>query len=535
MKVHIRFKFLAGLLILLAATGCDRARRPQNLLLVTLDTQRADHISAYGAGAASTPRIDSLARDGILFRNAYSVIPITMPAHASIFFSEPPHELRNYNNGQKVGFKRSRPSLANLLRRRGFATGAFVSLGVLASGFGLNQGFDAYEDSFPADRWYLSAAEVNERVLPWLEKNKDRPFFLWVHYSDPHDPYAPPGSPEDLTLYLNGDRVCVTSLQRYTLNQVTLDLKPGRNELRFDFRNEFDSNPDHFLGRLDLVEFSPPLEQGKLESDFRRGWFYRHEDNVYFFKGESAMDIINSGGPRRVRLTFRGKPVLSVEAARTCYRREVEYMDGEVGRLWDKLRELGLYDKTAVVLVGDHGEGLGEYHNDFGDPHVGHVHYLYNVYTKVPLIVKRAMSAGGGTTRDDTATLLDVAPTAAGLMGIGAPASFRGTDLLRPRKAAASGFFEETFRPEAVRDRFGLLDFPWHLILSPEERKFELFNLERDPLEKVDVFAAEGAGPQPGKLRPRLEEFAREVLGSKEEIRVDDKTKEMLRALGYIK
>ena len=535
MKTTRRLRFLPGLLAALALWACGRGPRPANFILITLDTQRADYISAYIPGNAATPRIDALAHEGVLFRNAFSLIPITMPAHAAIFFSEAPHQVRNYNNGQKVGIRRSRPSLANLFRKAGFMTGAFVSLGVLASGYGLNQGFATYEDSFPADRWYLSAAEVNARVFPWLDKNKDAPFFLWVHYSDPHDPYAPPVAPRDLKLYLNGEPVCETSLQTYTLNEVDLSLRPGKNELRLEFTNAFDPNPDHFLGRLDFVEFSPPLNSGEFEADFRRGWFIRRPDNVYFFKGESAVTIDNPAGLKTVRFTFRGKPVLSVEAARESYGKEVEYMDGEVGRLWDKLRELGLYDKTAVLLVGDHGEGLGEYHNDFGDPHVGHVHYLYGVYMKVPLIIKRAMSAGKGEARDDVVTLLDVAPTIARMMGFKAPAGFQGRDVFRIRKNAGPGFFEETYKPESYQDRFGLFAPPWHLILTPEKQAFELFNLAQDPGETKNISPQESATPEVAALRRRLEEFARGVLGGKEDIQIDDKTKEMLRALGYIR
>jgi len=528
-------RILAGLLAALAVPGCNRGPRPANFILVTLDTQRADYISAYGNGGAATPHIDSLARKGILFRNAYSIVPITMPAHASIFFSEPPHQIRNYNNGQKVGIRRSRPSLANLFRKAGFSTAAFVSLGVLASGYGLNQGFNTYEDSFPKDRWYLTAGEVNARLFPWLDKNRDRPFFLWVHYSDPHDPYAAPVAPQDLRLYLNDKPVCETSLQTYTLNEVDLNLKPGQNELRFEFRNEFDPDPDHFLGRLDLVDFSPPLETGTLEADFRSGWFIRRPDNVYFFKGASTVNIDNKAGPKTVRFAFRGKPLLSTAAARTSYGREVEYMDAEIGRLWDKLRELGLYDKTAVLLVGDHGEGLGEYHNDFGDPHVGHVHFLYGVYTKVPLIIKRAMSSGKAEARDDVVTLLDVAPTIARMMGFKPPAAFRGRDVFRTGKNVDSSFFEETYKPEAYRDRFGLMAWPWHLIFTPEEKTFELFNLERDPREAKDLHPEEGATPEAAALRRRLEEFSRGVLSGKQDIQIDDQTKEMLRALGYIR
>ena len=535
MKNSRRLWILPGLLAALAASGCGRGPRPENFILITLDTQRADYISAYGQGGASTPRLDALAGDGVLFRNAYSPIPITMPAHASIFFSAPPHELRNYNNGQKVGARRSLPSLTNLFRKAGFSTGAFVSLGVLAAGYGLDQGFAVYEDAFPADRWYLTAGEVNARVFPWLEANAGRRFFLWVHYSDPHDPYAAPGAPKDLRLYLNGEPVAETSLQTYTLNEVDQNLKPGRNELRFEFANAFDPNPDHFLGRLDLVDFSPPLTAGALEADFRRGWYVRRPDNVYFFKGYSFVAIDNTAGLKTVRFTFRGKPLLSVEAARASYGREVEYMDDEIGKLWDKLRELGLYDRTAVLLVGDHGEGLGEYHNDFGDPHVGHVHFLYGVYTRVPFIVKRAMSSGKGESRRDVVNLLDVAPTAAGMMGFKPPASFRGRDVFRPAKNKDAGFFEETYRPEAYQDRFGLLAPPWHMIFTPENNKLELYNLEQDPGEKSDVYPRDSSAPEAAALRRRLEEFARRVLSGKEDIQIDDQTKEMLRALGYIR
>ncbi len=532
----LRLVAYAAGLVLVFSSACQRRSRPDNIILVTLDTQRADFVSAYDPANAHTPHIDALARDGSLFRNAYSLIPITLPAHAAIFFSESPHQVKNYNNGQKIASRRSRPSLANLFRRNGFSTAAFVSLGVLETRYGLDQGFEVYVDKFPADRWYLSAGEVNEHVLPWLEDNKSRPFFLWVHYSDPHDPYATPDSPNDFKLFLNDRLIYETSLQKYALNQVALDLRQGRNELRLEFLNEFDANPDHFLGRLDLVEFSPPLDQKSLQADFRRGWFIRRPDNVYFFTGRSTIEIDNPAGLKQVVFSFRGKPLLPVPAARTCYRREVEYMDREIGRLWDKLDELHLYDRTAVVLVGDHGEGLGEYHNDFGDPHVGHIHFLYDVYMRVPLIIKAPSRSTPGSVREEYVSLLDLAPTITGIMGFKRLPRYLGRDLLRLKKSESLDIFEETFKPEATRDRFGLLSPPWHLIFTPEDTKYEIFNLEQDPRATVNLYAE--AKEWPAELRPlkvKLETFAREVLSGKEDVQIDDKTKEMLRALGYIR
>jgi arylsulfatase A-like enzyme len=529
------FKLLLEILILVFFLGCQKKAGPKNFILITLDTQRADHVSAYDPRNAATPNIDLMAREGILFKNAYSLIPITLPSHASLFFSEPPYKIKNCNNGQAIKAKRSIPSFVNLFRKKGFATAAFVSLGVVGSHFGLGQGFELYEDSFPKDRWYLAAGEVNERVFPWLEKNKDRPFFLWVHYSDPHDPYAPPYVPLDFKLYLNDRLVNETSLQKYTLNQVTLDLKPGKNELRIEFKNEFDPNPDHFLGRLDKLEFSPALDQKQLRVDFTRGWFIRHSDNVFFLTGESLINIYNDADLKQVQLTFRGRPLLSEQATRICYKREVEYMDGEIGKLWDKLRELQLFDKTAVLLAGDHGEGLGEYRTDYGDPHIGHIHYIYNIYMKVPLIIRDPTLIKKGVVREEFVTLLDIAPTITNMMGLKPFSHFQGRNLLRLNKKENLVIFCETYKPEAERDRFGMLSFPWHLIFTPEDKKYELFNLEKDPQEMANLYRGKDVPPDLLPLKQKLEAFAREALSGKEEVKIDEKTAEMLKAFCYIR
>jgi arylsulfatase A-like enzyme len=535
-KVRRRAIWLSGILLLAGCPSCrTRSSHPENIILITLDTQRADYISAYDPAKAATPHIDLLAREGILFRNAYSPIPITLPAHASIFFSEPPHRIRNYNNGQKISPRRARPSFVNLFRKKGYATAAFVSLGVLKAPFGLEEGFEHYGDAFPADRWYLTAGEVNQRVISWLETNRGRPFFLWIHYSDPHDPYAPPYSPLDFKLFLNDRLVAETSLQKYTSNEAMLDLKPGQNQLGIEFRNEFDDQPDHFIGRLDRLDFSPVPAPESYLLDFRLGWFIRQEDQTFFFKNNSLIDIQNKAGPRQVKMTFRGKPLQTRESVAICYRREVEYMDGEIGKLWETLRKLELFDKTAVLLVGDHGEGLGEYHNDFGDPHFGHIHYIYDIYLHVPFIVRDPAQSGKGVVSNDYVTLLDVAPTISALAGIKPFPHFQGRNLLRLGRAKRPLIFEETYRPEAVKDRFGLLAPPWHLILTPQDERHELYNLNQDPGEKSNLLDGRDWPSEVLPLGKKLEAFAREILTGKQEFQLDDQTKEMLRSLGYIR
>ncbi len=100
--------------------GCQKREKNDNIILVTLDTQRADFLSSYTPGNASTPYIDDLARKGILYENCYSLIPITLPSHASIFFSEPPHIIKNYNNGQNIGRRRKKPSFVNIFKKNDY-------------------------------------------------------------------------------------------------------------------------------------------------------------------------------------------------------------------------------------------------------------------------------------------------------------------------------------------------------------------------------------------------------------------------------
>ncbi len=526
---------LGGFLLLAGFAACRTQSGPENFVLITLDTQRADHISATGSDRAATPNIDFLAREGTLFRNAYSLIPITLPSHASIFFSEQPHRLRNYNNGQRVIAKRAQPSFVNQFRKKGFATAAFVSLGVLQGSFGLEQGFEHYGDTFPRERWYLSAGEVNERVGSWLETNQDRRFFLWIHYSDPHDPYAPPDSPQDFRLYLNDRLVAETSLQKYTLNEVTLDLVPGKNRLRIEFRNEFDDHPDHFIGRLDALDFDPEPGPQSFDVEFSHGWFIRRYDKMHFFKNQSLIDIQNKAGLKQVKLTFRGKPNLDRAGVRVGYRREVEYMDGEIGKFLDMLRAHRVFDRTAILLAGDHGEGLGEYHNDFGDPHFGHIHFLYDIYLHVPFIIRDPHQARKGTTRDDIVTLLDIAPTICALARLKPFPHFQGRNVLSLDGQPPPEVFEETYRPEAFKDRFGLLSPPWHVILTAQNERYEIYNLDDDPGETSNLYDGREWPSELVPLRERLEDFVREVLSGKQDIRIDDETKEMLRALGYIR
>jgi len=180
--------------------GCRGRRRPAhaNVLLVTIDTVRADHVGAYGDPTAETPNLDRLARSGVRFDQAISAVPLTLPSHATILSGllPPHHGLRNNGAGR---FPASRETLATRLSAEGYRTGAFVGSYVLDHRFGLARGFDSYDDEIPRDPSAAGALEaerpgreVVDRALAWLAKEKGRPFFAWVHLYDAHAPYDPP-------------------------------------------------------------------------------------------------------------------------------------------------------------------------------------------------------------------------------------------------------------------------------------------------------------------------------------------------------
>jgi arylsulfatase A-like enzyme/Flp pilus assembly protein TadD len=198
-----RIGLALGVLLLMTACG-GGAKVPRlsgkagdNLLLIILDTTRADRIGSYGYAKAETPNIDALARSGILFSNAYTSVPLTLPSHATIFTGREPfvHGVRNNGN---YALPADENTLAEVMRTRGFGTYAVVASFVLHSKFGLDQGFENYDDSLdynaPAGtlRTEIDASRVYARFKNWLDRSPASPFFAWVHFFDPHSPYDPP-------------------------------------------------------------------------------------------------------------------------------------------------------------------------------------------------------------------------------------------------------------------------------------------------------------------------------------------------------
>jgi arylsulfatase A-like enzyme len=495
-----------------------------NVLLIVVDTLRADHVGAYGSECA-TPNIDGLAARGVTFARAYSHIPITGPSHSSIFTALLPFEHAVHNNGQILDpqFR----TLAEILGDGGRGTAAVVSLGVLKRKFGLDRGFEVYGDDFGND-WMKDAEEVNEEVFEILDRGLAKPYFLWVHYSDPHEPYAPPELEYPrLELELNGEPVGELSAGGRARN-FDLELQPGVNELRF-FDTSSKKRQRYRFTNIRVpkpsIEVRPPEEwktrTKRIGRPAHQGFF------------PASFELLNpSDRSQSVVLETACKQVLTRDEIRRHYALEVEYVDRQIGRLLDGMRERGLLNDTLILFASDHGEGLGD-HN-----HVGHISQLYDSLLRVPLIISQPARLPEGLVVEQPVRLVDILPTVADLFDLPSPDIVSGASLLPLIAGAEEGtrpVFGITYRPEAYSDKEAVVTrgFKYIHSLTDDREWEELYDLETDPEELLDL--APSAPPILKELRAILQmRLAGSSMAAVNEAELSEEEIERLRALGYI-
>ncbi len=391
-----------------------------NVLLITLDTTRADHLGCYGYEAARTPYLDELAANGILFSNAYCQVPMTLPSHCSILTGLNPLVHGVHNNGTYI-LDPKFLTLAEILRDRDFQTAAFTASYSVDSRFGLDQGFDIYDDSLQEDSPFKPvnaerpAGQVFASFSAWLDQNGLEPFFTWVHFFDPHLPYNPP--------------------------------------------------PDVFKD-------------------------------------------------------FADRP----------YDGEIAYMDRYVGEVVRALKERDLYEKTLIVIAGDHGEALGEREE------IGHGIFLYEPTVRVPVIFHAKAHLPSGKVVDPRIRLVDLVPTILDLLEIPPVAGLDGVSLvshMEGRRKDSLDSYLETFYPRENHgwsELTGLVSGEWKYIEAPRP---ELYHLGRDPDEKNNLIAAETATAE--TMKEALEEKIRRAAGESSGAReLTAEEREKLRSLGYI-
>jgi arylsulfatase A-like enzyme/Tfp pilus assembly protein PilF len=398
--------------------------RPRlNVLLVTLDTTRADHIGCYGYLRAQTPRLDRLAAEGARFADASSPVPVTLAAHASLFTGLYPFEHGVRGNGDFYLADRF-DTLATRLRAAGYRTAAFVSAFVLDRRYGLGRGFDLYDDRTDVAPRHVVDLDAERRgdhtlavLAHWLDtSSRDRaaPFFAWLHLYDPHTPYSPP---------------------------------------------------------------APFAER------------------------------------------FAGAP----------YDGEIAFDDTLVGSVLDKLGDLGLRETTLVVVVGDHGESLGDHGENT------HSMFVYESAIRVPLVIWGRGVVRPGTVVREPVRLTDVAPTILELVGEKPLVTRSGRSLvpaLEGRPLPAEPLYAETLTPQLTMNWAmlrSIRDDRWKFVDAPRR---EMYDLRRDPGERANLAADQ---PQKaGALAALLARVAGSGQGALSRAAVDQETKSRLAALGYI-
>jgi arylsulfatase A-like enzyme/Tfp pilus assembly protein PilF len=411
-----------------SVAGIDVGRLPRglapsdlNVLFITLDTTRADKLGCYGEKAVATPSLDRLASEGVLFERAIAAVPLTLPAHSTIFTGQPPpaHGVRD-NGGYTLDAKHD--TLAAVLKRGGWQTGAFVGAFVLDSKWGLDKGFDTYADDFDLSKYRAISlgdvsrpgSQVADRALGWLNEHAGQRFFAWLHFYDPHTPYDAP--------------------------------EP--------YKSQYANRP--YLG-------------------------------------------------------------------------EIAYMDAQVGRVLQWLQDRGLADRTIVVAMGDHGEGLGEHRE------ASHGFFIYDSTLRVPLMIRTPYDGLKGRRVTAVVRSEDVMPTLLALVGQQVPSEVKGTSLLPMMTGASSDLNLDAYSESYyARYHYGWSELRairagrYKLIAAPRP---ELYDLEQDPGETTNLY--EQRRPLADRMAAELDRLGRN--GAVEApARVDPDTRERLAALGYI-
>jgi len=393
----------------------------RNVILISIDTCRADHLGCYGYPRKITPNIDALAKEAVVFENAICSVPITLPSHTTMLTGTTSlyhrvHDNTNYYVGEY------NESVAEILAASGYETGAVVSTAILDSGYGLDRGFGSYSDDFgPRGKGKPAVEQRGGRASrlagKWLAEHGSEKFFLFLHYYDPHLLYDPP---------------------------------------------------------------------------------------------EPFATI------------FRDEP----------YAGEIAYVDYCIGRLVEKLKLLGLYDKTAIIITADHGEMLGEHGEKT------HAYFVYQSAIKVPLIIKLPGSRKGRRI-GSTVGLVDIAPTICGLLGVGSGSAMQGKDLSGYVRGTESGRDERYFYCESlVPTKYGcnpllaVVAGRWKYI---DTTRPELYDLTSDPGERENLIEKEPK--RANFLRQRLHSMLSELSYSRASsgrVMADAKTIQQLESLGYV-
>lgn len=435
----------------------DRAgNRPSgsNVVLISLDTLRRDHLGCYGYRREVSPEIDRFAAGCVLFNDAVTQAGSTLSSHKSIMTSIYPPLLRTPGDQR---LNRRRITVSEMLLDRGYSTAAFANgLGWVTPLFNFDQGFETYV--VPSRRVIpklASAEEITDLALSWLGKHSRTGFFLFLHYGDIHSDFRslPYEAPEPYG---------------------SMFLPPGSE--RFD-RSAEPIRGSEYLSAINWGRYSPSPEE--------------------------------------------------IEYLKALYDGGIAYTDHHLGRLFDGLEDLGVLDNTVIVILSDHGEEFLE--------HGRVLHgWVYCEVARVPLVIRFPQGKWAGTKVEQLVQLVDVVPTVLASAGLGSGSDMSGqnlADVISGGSGAGQAFTEG-------EDAYALRTERWMRLLDIEDGHRETYDLSTDPRERNDVT---GGYPDEEKaLETALLTWINVVEAgalrgrSGEPVKLDRKTRELLKSLGYL-
>jgi len=363
------------------ATAQDApAAAPPNVILVAMDTTRADHLGAYGYARDTSPNLDRFARESVLFERCFSQSNETLTSFASAFTSRLPSDLAPLSY-ELFRVPDTVHTLPGVLQLHDYQTGGFVAGGHMVAAFGHDKGFDMYQDSWHFGSFFHTVPPA----LAWVDqRERERPFFLFVHGYDAHSPYAKP-------LY---------------------------------FEHLFD--PDYQGPVDDILEDPIPLAIEKV-------WQGR------YYPGIARPQVTRPVGERQIQVLHTdlfsllalqdpsdGVPLAprDLEHVVAHYDGSIAYADVQLGLLMTELDQRNLLESSVIIIMGDHGEDLFEH------GHANHRISLHDASGHVPLLVRFPGGEHGGQRISTPVELLDIMPTVLDLVGAITPAGTRGHSLL---------------------------------------------------------------------------------------------------------
>lgn len=482
------------ILLVLITPGCFTKENKKdflcldcNVILISIDTLRADHLGCYGYRRNTSPNIDKFAEQSIVFEKVYSQSPFTAPSHMTMFTSLYPsvHGINNIMavNDEIASTQRLSDSIITLpqiLKERGYITSAFTGGAEITGKLGFDKGFDIYEEEDLLE--WLTSAKYNRtfgetEIFKWIEKNQNRKFFLFFHTYSVHGPYISPYP-----------------------NKFSLDYT---GKIRWD---------EYLIERKEIErkEIIPYINSSK---------HHLNTLNKFF-------SLVNISNKR------------DIEHLIALYDSSIFYTDENLKILFDKLEELNLLDKTIVIFTSDHGEEFLE-HRYFQ-------HWrLYNEHIHVPLIIRLPKKIN--KTIKEKSRLIDLTPTILDILNIHYKPKnyqFQGVSLiplLKNEDLNLNIYSENTCPTGNYSFKSLITNQGWKYIFSNDSGFIlkELFYLSRDPKENKNLMDTHldlivSMEKKIEIIKKENEKLSERLNQERKDKKIDKETLEKLKSLGYI-